>query len=112
MNTNYTFLLENGGRAGVFGMRGEIDFGPHGSMDGWATPTSAGTYSDLEILQGASSMTTGGRGTLDVLSFVRPYATNANYSFAAYMVSPSRVYMIETDAQSVFAGLAQGVNAG
>jgi len=110
MNTNYTFLLENGGRAGVFGMGGEIDFTP--MMDGWATLTNSGTYSDLEILQGASTMTTGGRGTLDVMFFVRPYATNASYSFATYMVSPSRMYMIETDAQSVFAGLAQGVNPG
>lgn len=112
MNTNYTFLLENGGRAGVFGMGGEIDFGPLGSMDGWGTLTSPGTYSDLEVIQGASTMTTVGRGTLDVMFFVRPYATNANYSFAAYMVSPSRVYLIETDTQTVFAGLAQGVNVG
>jgi len=110
MNTNYTFLLENGGRAGVFGMGGEIDFVP--TMGGWGTVTSPGTYSDLEVHQGASTMTTGGRGTLDVTFFVRPSASNSSYSFAAYMVSPVRVYLIETDTQSVFAGLAQGINVG
>jgi hypothetical protein len=112
MDGNYTFLLENGGRSGVFGMGGELDLGPLSGMDGWANVTSPASYSDLEVLQGTRVMGTNGRGTLDVMFFVRPYANDANYSFAAYMVSPTRMYLIETDTQAVYAGLAQGTNSG
>lgn len=111
MDGSYTFLLENGGRAGVFGMGGELDLGPMGSMGGWATlPTPV--YADLEPIQGVRSVETNGRGTLDVDYFVRQYTYDKNFSFATYMVSPTRMYMIETDTQTAYAGLAQGTGSG
>jgi len=106
MDGHYTFLLENGGRAGVFGMGGELDLGPLGALRGCATLTGVGPYSELEPIQGTRGIQMNGRGTLDVEFFVRPYASDANYSFATYMVSPTRMYMIETDTQATYAGLA------
>lgn len=110
MDGEYTYLLENGGRAGVFGIGGDIQIGPMNLWRGWANQTNLGTYNDLEITQGTRSMGLNGRGTLDLTYFVRPYVTYANYSFAVYMVSPARMYWIETDPQSAYSGLAMGLN--
>lgn len=113
MDGNYTFLMENGGRGGVFGMGGRIEIGPMTAVSGWTNMASSANYAEAEITQGTRNMTASGRGTLDLQMFVRTYVTSANYSFAVYMVSPTRMYWIETDAQpSVLAGLAQGESSG
>ena len=42
----------------------------------------------------------------------RTYNQYYNYSFAVYMVSQTRMYWIETDNQTVYAGLLQGAGSG
>jgi len=110
MDGSYTMLLENGGRPGVFGMAGGIVLAP--PMTGWATRTTLMTLEDLEMDPPAKTMGPDGRGTIDVTFYGRTYNQYYNYSFAAYMVSPTRMYWIETDAQSVYAGLLQGAGSG
>ncbi|HET7345786.1 MAG TPA: hypothetical protein VFJ10_00535, partial [Acidobacteriaceae bacterium] len=108
----WTFLLEDGGRAGVFGMGGDIQMGPMSSVGGWVSRATGVQEDDLEIEQFARNIGLDGRGTLDLTFFVRRLNTYANYSFAVYMVSPTRMYWIETDTQSVYSGLAMGTGSG
>ena len=108
----WTFLLEDGGRAGVFGMGGDIQMGPMSSVGGWVSRATGVQEDDLEIEQFARNIGLDGRGTLDLTFFVRRLNTYANYSFAVYMVSPTRMYWIETDTQSVYSGLAMGAGSG
>lgn len=108
----WTFLLEEGGRAGVFGMGGDIQMGPLSSVGGWATRATGFQEDDLEVDQFGRNIGPDGRGTLDLRFFVRRLNTYANYSFAVYMVSPTRMYWIETDTQSAYSGLAMGTGNG
>lgn len=110
MDGEYSYLLENGGRSGVFGIGGDIQIGPMNTWGGWANQSNLGAYNELEISQGTRSMALNGRGTLDLTYFVRPYVTYTNYSFAVYMVSPTRMYWVETDSQAAYAGLVMGLN--
>lgn len=108
----WTFLLENGGRAGVFGMGGNIQMGPMSSVSGWASLATGVQEDDLEIEQFARNIGPDGRGTLDLRFFVRRTIAYANYSFAVYMVAPNRMYWIETDSQAAYSGLAMGTGSG
>ena len=108
----WTFLLENGGRAGVFGMGGDLQLGPLSSVGGWATRATEFEEDDLEIDQAGRNIGPNGRGTLDLRFYVRRLNTYANYSFAVYMVAPNRMYWVETDQQAVYSGLAMGTGNG
>ena len=110
MDGSYTMLLENGGRPGVFGMTGGLLLAP--PMSGWATRTTLMTLEDLEMDPPTKTMGPDGRGTIDVTFYGRTYNQYNNYSFAVYMVSPTRMYWIETDNQTVYAGLLQGAGSG
>jgi hypothetical protein len=112
MDGSYTVLLDNGGRPGVFGLVGSLSFGPMALVQGWANKTSLMTLEDLEIEQANRTMGANGRGTIDVMFYGRTYNQYYNYSFAAYMVSPTRMYWVETDNQTVFAGLLEGNGSG
>jgi hypothetical protein len=110
MDGSYTMLLENGGRPGIFGMAGGIGLAP--PMSGWATRTTLMTLEDLEMDPPTKWMGPDGRGTIDVTFYGRTYNQYYNYSFAVYMVSPTRMYWIETDSQMVFSELLQGTASG
>ncbi len=110
VNGSYTFLLDKGGRAGSFALGGNIFFGP--PLGGWASLSTAANYHDLEIIGAASNMTSTARAALDLHFYDRVWNTYVDYSFAAYMVSPNRMYWIETDAISTMAGLAEGTGSG
>mgnify|MGYP001159368794 CR=1 FL=1 len=112
LDGSYTFLLEQGGRAGVFGIGGGVVIGPMSSVGGWATQTGAVVYNDLEIDQATRTVGLDGRAALDLRFYVRQSNIYANYSFAVYMVSPTRMYWIETDTQNEYSGLVQGTGSG
>ncbi len=107
---DYTVLLDKGGRPGSFGLGGNISFGP--PLGGWASASTSANYHDLEINSVTPSVTPSGRGSLDICFFDRVAVSYVNYSFAAYMVSPTRMYWIETDTLSSMSGLAQGRGSG
>ena len=113
MDGNYTFLMEKGGRGGIFGLGGSIHIGPMDLLGGWGSLAMVPNFSDVEFTHANRTMSPNGRGSLDLQLFVRTYNTYANYSFAVYMVSPSRMYWIETDSQpDVLAGLVMGESDG
>jgi hypothetical protein len=111
MDGAYTMLLENGGRPGVFGMAGALSLAP--PLSGWASKLTLIRLEDLQMNpQALKTMALNGRGTIDLTFYGFSQYQYYNYSFAAYMVSPTRMYWIETDNQSQFAGLVQGVGSG
>ena len=111
MDGSYTMLLENGGRAGVFAMAGGLALEP--PMGGWSSKMGLNSLEDMQMsAQAPMTISSNGRGTIDLGFFGFSSNKYYDYSFAAYMVSPSRMYWIETDNLAVYSGLVEGTSTG